>query len=218
MKHHLFIVFIPKGKGIQMSFKVDVLNLKPTQFCLGFFEIDERIEKLLKMKKEDIQKYLEEKIVPVIIGPKNNHYMIDRHHLVRSCWEVGIDKVVVNVVANLSHLNEEEFWDVMKKANWCYLYDQFGNGPHSEKVLPENVRSMGNDPYRSVSWALRENKVYIKEGNNVPFIEFYWANSLRKKIIYFHGKEGMKQMIKESLELVKKDSEMQKLPGYNKNR
>lgn len=198
------------------SIKADVLSLKPTQFCLAFYEIDEKISKMTKMKKEDLQKYLESRAVPVVVGPKNCLYMIDRHHLVRSCWEFGIDKVYIKVLANLSHLTEEEFWDVMKKCKWCYLWDQFGNGPHQESLLPENIRSMSNDPFRSVSWALRETKTYIKDENSIPFIEFYWANYLRKKISYIHGKDGIKEMTKQAIELIKKDPEASKLPGFKR--
>lgn len=194
--------------------QIDVLSLRPTQFCLGFYEIDEKIDKIKKMKKEELQRYLEEKIVPVIIGPNNLVYMIDRHHLVRCCWELGVEKVYINEVSDLSHLDEEEFWEVMKKARWCYLFDQFGEGPRSEKLLPETIRTMSDDPYRSLAWVLREDKLYNKNSNKIPFIEFYWANYLRKKIKYDSGKEGLKRMLKTARELIKKDIDAQKLPGF----
>lgn len=195
---------------------VKVLDLKPTQFSLGFLEVDEKIDKIKKMKKEELQKYLEEKLIPVIIGPNNNLFMIDRHHLARCCWELNIEKVFINEIANLSHLSEEEFWKVLITAKWCHLYDQFGNGPHNHELLPENIRSMSDDPYRSLAWFLKEDKVFSKNGNNVPFIEFYWANFLRNKIKYEHGKDGIKKMIKLAKEVIKKDPEVNKLPGFSK--
>lgn len=193
--------------------KVDVLSLKPTQFALGFFEIDVKIEKMKKMKPAELQKYLSEKRVPVIIGPESRLYMIDRHHLVRCCWELGIQKVNINVMSDLSHLSAEDFWEVMKKAKWCHLMDQFGNGPHPCNLLPENIRSMSNDPYRSLAWVLREEKVYIKQGNKIPFIEFYWADFLRSRVTYVHGHEGMKKMFKESMDVIRADSASIMLPG-----
>lgn len=194
--------------------KANVLDLKPTQFSLGFYEVEVKIEKIKKMKPEELTKYLNEKKVPVIIGPNNKPYMIDRHHLVRCCWELGIESVCVNVTSDLSHLSVEDFWEVMIKARWCHLYDQFGSGPHSYELLPENIRSMSNDPYRSLAWVLRENKVFIKQGNKVPFIEFYWANYLRKGVKYEHGKDGMKIMYKASMDFLKKDKDAKNLPGF----
>lgn len=197
-----------------MSKLFDVMSLRPTQFCLGFIEIDEKISKIEKMKKEELQKYLDEKKVPVVVGPNNVHYMIDRHHLVRCCWELGIEKVVVNEIADLSHLSTEAFWEVMKTAKWCYLYDQFGNGPHSENLLPESIRTMSDDGFRSLAYFLRDDKVYNKNSNKVPFIEFYWANYLRKKIKFESGRDGMRRMMKTAKDLIKKDIDAQKLPGY----
>ena len=193
---------------------IDPLLLKPTQFCLGFNEIDEKFSKMQKMKKEDLQKYLEEKVVPVILGPNDTYFMIDRHHLVRCCWELGIPKVFVNEISDLSHLTPDEFWEVVKKAKWCYLFDQFGNGPHHESLLPQTIRTMNDDPYRSLAFFLRDEKVYNKQGNKVPFIEFYWANYLRKKIKFEPGKDGFKKMLKVAKEVIKKDLDAQKLPGY----
>lgn len=163
-----------------MNRQISLLNLRPTQFTLGMIEVQEKVEKMKKMNLSQKEKYLEERRVPCILGPQNQHYSIDRHHLIRACWELGEKSMHVLLVADLSHLEEEDFWEVMKKARWVFLMDQFGNGPHSEKLLPRDIRGMADNPYRSLSWMVREAGGYQKEG--IPFIEFYWADIFRKQI------------------------------------
>lgn len=197
-----------------MEFK-KVLSLKPTQFSIGFYEVDKKMEKISKMNDKELQRYLDEHPVPVIVGPNNLFYMIDRHHLVRAAWELRISEVVVDIKADLSHLDGGEFWEVMKKAKWVYLFDQFGNGPHGEEKLPWDIRRMSDDPYRSLAWMLREQKVFTKV--NRPYSEFVWANFFRDKIKIENTEKGLKQATQSAIEMVKnKLKGVEDLPGFNK--
>ena len=42
-----------------------------------------------------LEDYLAERRVPVVLAPKNRALIVDRHHLVRACWEAGIEEVLV---------------------------------------------------------------------------------------------------------------------------
>ena len=58
-----------------------------------------------------------------------------------------------------------------------HLLDQFGLGPHEPRLLPEDIRGLADDPYRSLAWALRHAGAYEK--TDLAFSEFKWADFLR---------------------------------------
>ncbi|MBI3558496.1 MAG: hypothetical protein HY074_19675 [Deltaproteobacteria bacterium] len=131
--------------------KREVTELRPTQFALGMREVAKKVEKISGMKEKQIEDYLDEHPVPVVLSPHKHFYMIDHHHLVRACWESGVKKVLTKLQADLSHLTNEEYWKVMLQSHWAYLYDQLGNGPHAPLKLREDIRCLADDPYRSLS-------------------------------------------------------------------
>lgn len=151
-----------------------ILDLKPTQFSLGFKDVDNKIDRIKKHGHDATKK------VPVVAGPDGLLYIIDHHHFVRAMWECGHHHVEVDIVANYSHLSEKKFWSKMKKMKYVFLLDAFGKGPHSPYDLPSSIRCMSDNPYRSLAWILREAGAFNK--STVPFAEFYWAQLLRKNL------------------------------------
>jgi hypothetical protein len=194
--------------------KHKVIELRPTQFALGLFEVESKIEKLEKLVKDELEPFLEAHPVPGVLYKHDEIFLIDHHHLVRACWELGIEKVIVKIEADLSHLEESQFWDEMTKRGWNHLYDQFGHGPHDPALLPANVRGMADDFYRSLSWALREEGGYLKTAT--LFGEFKWANFLRarlKKQTATKAEKALERLLGEALELAKSE-EAKHLPGF----
>ena len=190
--------------------KQNVLNLRPTQFAIGMIEVDSKIKKILSYKEKEIENHLESHPVPIVIGPNNHQYIIDHHHLVRACWESHINKVFIEIKADLSKDSSESFWKKMIQNNWVYSFDQFGNGPHPTHVLPMDIRGLADDPYRSLAWAIRESGGFDK--CEVPFSEFKWAEFFRKKIQFNYSFDDG---VKEALTLCK-TKEASKLPGFKK--
>ena len=41
-------------------------------------------------------------MIPVVLGPKSRHYVVDHHHLARALHEEGVKDVAVTLIANLS--------------------------------------------------------------------------------------------------------------------
>jgi hypothetical protein len=191
--------------------KIDLLSLRPTQFALGMLEVETKVRKLQKLSDDELKDYLKEHPVPVVRAPDGEVYLIDHHHLVRACWELGIDKLVLEEKEDFSKLSEEQFWKKMDSLKWLYLHDQFGKGPHSATLLPRDVRGLADDPFRSLAWALREEKGFNK--SPVPFCEFSWAEFLRSHILIHPAKIGFKEALKHAVELCHKP-EAKKLPGY----
>jgi hypothetical protein len=191
--------------------KMKVLTLRPTQMALGMKEVDYRVKKLAKMKDREREEYLLERLVPVVIGKDDCAYIVDHHHLVRSCWEVGIDEVHVDKIADLSNLSLKDLWQRMKESHWIYPYDQMGNGPHDPVHLPENIKGLADDPFRSIAWAVREKGGFTK--TSTPFSEFKWANFFREKLKLHPVLDIFDNSLKEAIELAE-SAACKHLPGY----
>lgn len=189
--------------------KYKVLELRPTQIAVGMKAVESRVQKIRGLKSQEIEDYLKERLAPIVLGPKGLAYIVDRHHHIRACWEAGIDHIHVELKADFSHLDFPELWKAMRSARWLHLYDQFGGGPHDPTHLPENVRGLADDPYRSLAWIVRGEGGYMK--TEIPFSDFAWADFFRKNIKtpIFNGWEDA---VKEALELAK-SPQAAHLPG-----
>ena len=69
---------------------VNIVDLRPTQITVGMREVEDKRKRWRQKrsaKKE--MKFLAEHMIPVILGPKNRHYIIDHHHLARALHEEG---------------------------------------------------------------------------------------------------------------------------------
>ena len=96
-------------------------------------------------------------MVPVIIGLGGEPYLIDHHHLARALYEEGVKSVFVTVVADLSRLPKDHFWNMMDFHGWTHPYDAKGRRrPYSD--LPKTVKTMEDDPYRSLAGQLRNHR------------------------------------------------------------
>lgn len=144
--------------------------------------------------------------------------MIDRHHLVRAVWEADVpNKVYVTVKRDLSHESLESFWNVLISEQWTYLKKE-GNS-HEISHLPTHIKDMEDDPFRSLSWVVRENHGYHK---GAFFSEFIWADYLRTKfqrfVLYLNFRsqvEGAKmwEVVNQAVTLCR-SHEAKGLPGY----
>lgn len=194
--------------------KALILDLRPTQFCLGLVEVDNKVAKMKKMSAKELSKYIKAHVVPVVVGPNKDLYLIDNHHFVRACWEFGLKDVHIKVVARMSHQPVNKFWASLKHIEWCFLKDQFGKAQH-EFQLPKTIRGMGDDSYRSLAWIVREKGGFKK--STVPFTEFYWGDLFRRRMRWGPNEYDplSKKGIMEALRLCK-DSQAKKLPGYKR--
>ena len=191
--------------------KVKVLELRPTQMVIGMKEVDYRISKLRDFKKGDLDDYIKSHKVPAVLGPRGRTYLVDHHHLTRAAWEIGLEEMPVEIIADLSKLSYPEWWKELDKRRWFYPYDQFGHGPVDPIHLPESVRSFADDPYRSLAWAVREKGGYLKTDR--PFAEFRWANFFRTQLDVHPVHDKFDDSVKKALELARSPAAAA-LPGY----
>ncbi|MGA9847861.1 MAG: ParB-like protein [Roseiarcus sp.] len=156
-----------------------ILSLRPTQITLGMNEVHQKRDAWRQKTGEDLTRFLESHMVPTIVGLGGAHYLIDHHHLARALYESGVASVFVTVVADLSRLDPDHFWNMMDFHGWTHPYDGRGRRrPFSD--LPRTVKSMEDDPYRSLAGELRAIGGFAKD--STPFSEFLWADFLRPRI------------------------------------
>ena len=165
----------------------DLLSLRPSQFVLGMKEVEYKIAKMHKMKQRELRDFCDAHVIPLVLGPGEEPFILDHHHFARSCWELGIEEYSVRVIEDLSKLSRPQFWNKMVARDWTYLHDQFGLGPHSPSALPLDIRCLADDPFRSLVWAVIEKEGIEKQ--KIPFFEFKWAQFFRLNLsVQLHSK------------------------------
>jgi hypothetical protein len=157
---------------------VKVMDLRPTQITVGMREVTAKRKHWREAKKKG-EKFLGKHMIPVILGPKERHYVIDHHHLSLALHKEDVKEVAVTVVANLSVLDLEAFWVVMDNRSWMHPFDDNGRR-RDYKDIPKSITGLIDDPFRSLAGELRRAGGYAKD--TTPFSEFLWADFLRRRI------------------------------------
>ena len=156
-----------------------ILSLRPTQITLGMREVAIKRKNWSKHDPKKLSTFLAAHMVPVIMGPGKVPHLIDHHHLVRALHDQGVDRVFVTIVADMSGVDADLFWNVMDFRGWTHPYDSKGRRrDHSD--LPKNVEAMKDDPYRSLAGQLRNLGGFAKD--STPYAEFLWADFLRVRV------------------------------------
>jgi hypothetical protein len=128
---------------------VAILDLRPTQMTVGMREVKAKRKHWRDERKKKGEEFLGKHMIPVILGPKHRHYVIDHHHLARALHDEGIKDVAVTVVANLSKLDQDSFWYVMENRDWTHPFVDGRRRPYSD--LPKSVDKLIDDPFRSLA-------------------------------------------------------------------
>jgi hypothetical protein len=191
---------------------VPIADLRPTQITVGMREVDaKRKEWQAKAKaKGKGEEFLGKHLIPVILGPKDRHYVIDHHHLTRALHEEGVDGVLVTVVANLAKLDRDTFWFNLDNRGWMHPFDDEGRRC-DYKDIPKSVSELVDDPFRSLAGALRRVGGFAKD--TTPFSEFLWADFFRRRLKRKAVESDFEQTLKEALNLAK-GGEAAYLPGW----
>jgi len=158
---------------------VNIEDLRPTQITVGMREVEAKRKRWREKGSKKELKFLEDHMIPVILGPKGRHYIIDHHHLARALHEEGRKDVLVTVVANLSKIDKEAFWVFLDNRSWLHPFDDQGRRrPYQD--LPKRISGLVDDPFRSLAGELRRSGGFAKD--TTPFSEFLWADFLRRRL------------------------------------
>jgi hypothetical protein len=158
---------------------IPIESLRPTQMTVGYREVAEKRRAFEKKDEDKGELFLGRHMIPVLLGPKDRHYVIDHHHLALALHEDGVKEILVNVVADLSGLGRQEFWVFVDNHGWCHPYDEDGRRRDFADI-PTTIDKMKDDPFRSLAGELRRAGGFAKD--TTPFSEFIWADFLRRRI------------------------------------
>jgi hypothetical protein len=197
--------------------KCGVLSLRPTQFAIGMEEVKAKLRKLERLGGKQLAKYVKKHPVKVLRAPGEQLYVIDHHHELAAVWLVGIKKVPVDVQKNVSRrkVSPTAFWRFMSTHGLVHLYDQFGDGPRDPLYLPEDIRGVGDDPYRSLAWLAKEQKAF--DDSDIPYYDFEWAQLLRRhRLLDPNDRSSMRRALGKAIDICRSPV-ARKLPGYRGN-
>jgi hypothetical protein len=189
---------------------VSIKSLRPTQITVGMREVNEKRKQWRKHPEKKRAEFLGKHMIPVILGPKERHYIIDHHHLARALHEEGADQVLVIVVADLSRLDRNAFWTFLDHHSWVHPYDAKGARCAYEDI-PKSISDLRDDPFRSLAEELRRAGGYAKD--TAPFSEFLWADFLRRRLKRTMIERDFKSALKKATKLAK-SLDAKYLPGW----
>lgn len=189
---------------------VPLKALRPTQITVGLREVAERRNRWHERKGKKKGTYLGTHMIPVALGPKGRHYVIDHHHLARALIEEGVKDVLVTVIARLDRLDDDAFWVVLDNLGWMHPFDATGRR-RGYADIPHSIEDLVDDPYRSLAGALRRAGGFSKE--TTPFSEFLWADFLRRRIKQRLVVKHFDEALEAALDLSKRQ-DADYLPGW----
>ena len=158
---------------------VPIIELRPTQMTVGRREVAEKRRAIRDRAGGDVAEFLGRHMIPVLLGPKARHFIIDHHHLACALHAEGVANVAVNVMADLSRLSKGEFWVFCDNRGWCHPFDDKGVRRDYD-LIPKSISGLADDPFRSLAGELRRAGGFSKEAE--PFEEFMWADFLRRRV------------------------------------
>ena len=158
---------------------IPIASLRPTQMTVGYREVVEKRREWRQRSDEGGSLFLGRHMIPVLLGPKDRHFVIDHHHLARALFDEGVSDILVNVLADLRALKPAEFWVFVDNKGWCHPYDKDGRRRDFDDI-PASIEKLKDDPFRSLAGELRRVGGYAKE--TTVFSEFIWADFLRRRI------------------------------------
>ncbi len=189
---------------------VPIKTLRPTQITVGMREVQEKRKSWRLHGEKKKFDFLKKHAVPVILGFKEQLYIIDHHHLARALYDERVTDVLVLVVRDLSNISQKSFWTFLDHNDWVYPYDERGDRCDYKKI-PRSVAELKDDPYRSLAGELRRIGDFAKD--TTPFSEFLWADFLRAAIGKASVKNQYKSAIKKAYKLAR-SSKANYLPGW----
>jgi hypothetical protein len=189
---------------------VPIKELRPTQITVGMREVAAKRARWREQGTKKGAEFLGKHMIPVVLGPKDRHFIIDHHHLARALHDEGVKSVLIAVVANLGKLEPDAFWFVLENRNWMHAFDDKGRR-RDLADMPKSVSGLIDDPFRSLAGELRRAGGYAKD--TTPFSEFLWADFLRRRIKRKAVEDNFAHAMEKALQLAK-SRDAGYLPGW----
>jgi hypothetical protein len=208
--------------------RCDVRRLKPLQGALGMVEVRAKASDIIQNCNAE-WKHLSRKPIEVIKGPDSNLYIVDHHHGAAAWLLAGHPQAQCVIVDRKISGSKDEFLAELEKGceadpnsqakpgHNCkvHLEDKNGNKLAVGR-LPDGLAQMGDDPYRSLAWYVRNAGGFCRSDmNSKDFAEFVWADWLRPRVTLPANwtPENGKTAANEAMELVTSDV-AKNVPGW----
>lgn len=163
--------------------EIPLRDLRPTQLCVGLAEIQSRINDFRRDTSEQRRNYLQQKPVPLVRSAAGDLWMIDRHHRLRGLMDLDPEATAFGyIVLEIEVGDRGSVLARLESLGWLYLHDGRGLGPQPAGNLPDTLMGLQDDPYRSLVWKLKKQKV-IQAAPLIPFHEFRWGAWLRSRTL-----------------------------------
>ena len=166
-------------------------KLRPTQLTVGKTEVAEKRAEWKKLGKKKRRELLESHWFPGVLGPKQQVYIVDHHHLGLALLEEGVKSVPVMIQRDFSWLSQDMFWRTMEFNRWAHPYDARGERQAYE-AMPDRLDALADDPYRTLAARVRMAGGYAKDAT--PYAEFLWADYYRRRLKLKGGRVGGRQL------------------------
>ena len=153
--------------------------LRPTQVTVGYHEVRAKREHWKSLDKNGRAQAISTHWFPAVLGPRQQYFVVDHHHLGLALIEEGVSEVQAMVLRDLSWLDPVIFWRMMEHFQWVHPFGADGTRCDYDG-LPGTLTGLVDDPYRSLAGALRRVGGYAKD--MAPFSEFLWADYLRPRV------------------------------------
>jgi len=97
--------------------RLSINELHPTQPGVGLLQVQTEAKALKHKSAKKLWALAEKKRIPVVIGPDGRFWLVDRHHLTRTLWSLGMREVPVVIEGILTE--PELFWSQMQAHHWA---------------------------------------------------------------------------------------------------
>jgi hypothetical protein len=189
---------------------VAIMDLRPTQITVGMREVEAKRARWRSHPDNKKAQYLGSHLIPVVLGPKAQRYVIDHHHLVLALHREGVKQIATTIVADLCAQPRQIFWTYLEHHCWVHPYDEDGRRCGYNEI-PKRITQMVDDPYRSLAGELRLCGGFSKD--TTPFSEFLWADFLRRRVKRRQVERDFAAVMQTALRLARTD-DASYLPGW----
>ena len=159
---------------------VPLAEIRPTQMAVGMRAVEAKRRKIERLSgsTRKLRRFLEKRRIPAVIGPGENYYIIDHHHLSLALWQSEIDEVFVRVIGDFSDMPKPAFLHAMAAFGWLHACDARGRNVCPTR-LPASLDQLRADLYNG-----QFSTTYLSRARARRRSCFSFATSPRPVLVY----------------------------------
>ncbi|CAL8480654.1 ParB-like protein [Caballeronia sp. S22] len=188
--------------------KID--RLHPTQMTHGERQIRKKEAAYRALNSHDLEMAIAEKPIAIVLGPGDEPFVIDHHHVTCALSRIGVKRVPYVLLGDFSSLSPAEFWLTLENRSWVYPYDA-ARRRVPFRDMPPRMWDAVDDEFRSLAAIVRAAGGYEK--TDVPLADFRWADLFHAHFPQPQGDAEFDALLKPALEFAR-SAAAAGLPGF----